>query len=193
MGNAEALGHVLAHRLPQQGPVLHSRGCGHGQHRGKDVVPQGEEVWKGGGGETAAQPTREELSEGARRRGLRVKASEGAGPKGGGEPGRPAVQQVQLLVHALNQGGVEGLAGIVRQGRPHAPPLVNAGVLGALELAEGARRVPAHGLPSEGRHGHRADRLVQGQLKRLLQVLRRLEGLVVDGAVEAPLVGRARY
>ena len=114
VGDAEALGHFLAQRLPEEVPVLRRRGPGLGQD--KNILLLVEEFGKGRGLENRVRVICEELLVAHEAGGVRAVAGNADCLEGVSEPPGPAVHQVEVSIHGLNQGGVEGLVRDVVQG-----------------------------------------------------------------------------
>ena len=86
VGGAEALGHLLAERLPEEVLVLRRRGTGLGQDRGENVLLMTEELRKGRGQGNWVGAIREELLVADETGGVHAVAGDVDRLDGGSEP-----------------------------------------------------------------------------------------------------------
>ena len=99
VGDAEALGHLLAQRLrgaPEEVLVLHQRGTGFNQDQGENVVLLTEEVGEGRGLGNRIGAISKELLVTNEAGGVRAVVGDGDRLNGDGEPLGAAVQQGEL-------------------------------------------------------------------------------------------------
>ena len=126
-----------------------------------------EKPGKGRGLGNRVGAVREELLVADEAGGVRAVAGDVDCLKGKNKPLGAAVQQVELGVHCLDQGRVEGLLRDMGQGVPESAPAFDGLGVRALEVAEQRGGVPVNRLHGEGGDGNGPGcNLVQADLQR---------------------------
>ena len=199
MDATEALRELLLERRPEKAPISMLVPAQLPLHRPAVRLLLGEEVLQRDWGPAGLRFPGEGLVVGDDARDLRTRTHEVEDLKGHEEPLVPPVEEVEVEVHLLNQGGVERLGRVVGgQGLSTRPPTGNGLAPGVLGVGDGGRRVALNGLHVVGRDGLRACPAIEPEAERLLHVVQGRQGLVPDGPVQprlprdegAPMLGQ---